>query len=120
MVSFQPKIGSWLALAALALQLVLSFAHVHLSGVYGLHLGTAVSAASATIDKLPTPEPANSASDYCVICASIQLAASSLLPKALQLPSSFVVRTIEHVSQVALAISVTRQILFQPRAPPLA
>jgi hypothetical protein len=119
MVSFQLKIGSWFALAALALQLVLSFAHVHLSGVYGLHLGTAVSAASATIDNLLTPEPADSASDYCVICASLQLAASSLLPKALQ-PRSFVVRTIEHVSQVALAISVTRRILFQSRAPPLA
>ena len=71
MLSFQPKIGNWLAPAALALQLALSFAHVHVSGVYGLHHGNEVSGASATIDKLPTPEPADSATDYCVICASI-------------------------------------------------
>jgi hypothetical protein len=118
MVSFQPKIGSWLALAALALQLALSFTHVHVPRVYGLLHGEPVTGASATIDKLPTPEPADSATDYCVICASIQLAASSLLPKPQQLPTSFVNLVIEHVSHVALAISVPRRILFQPRGPP--
>jgi hypothetical protein len=120
MVSFQPKIRSCLALAALALQLALSFAHVHLSGVYGSHYGTAITGAATRTCKLPAPEPTDSGNEDCAICASIQLAAGSLLPKALQLPTFFGVRTIKHAGYIALAIPAPRRTPFQPRAPPLA
>ena len=58
--------------------------------------------------KLATPESTDSANEYCAICASIQLAAGSLLPKALQLPTFFAVRTIEHAGYIALAIPAPR------------
>ena len=51
--------------------------------------------------KLATPESTDSANEYCAICASIQLAVGSLLPKALQL--------IEHVGYIALAIPTPRR-----------
>lgn len=112
--------GSWLALAALTLQLTLSFAHVHPVRVYSPHGGTAVTSPAARTFALPAPEPADSDNDYCAICASIQLAAGSLLPKPVQLPTRFVARTIKHVGCITLAILAPRQIQFQPRAPPLA
>ena len=87
MLSFQPKIGNWLAPAALALQLALSFAHVHVSGVYGLHHGNEVSGASATIDKLPDSRASQLRHrllrDLCLdsACGKLPLAEGSAITK---------------------------------------
>ena len=71
MVRFRSKIGSWLALTALALQLMLSSAHVHLTILHGADCRTAIAGATAKTYKLPAPGPTTSG-DYCAICASIQ------------------------------------------------
>jgi hypothetical protein len=120
MVSFGQKIGIWLALAALALQLAVSFAHVHVVGVRLARYGTAVTSAAVEKDRFPAPEPGGAGDDYCAICASIQLAANSLVPQTPQLPSIFVFRTIDHACRVARACLAAGQTAFQARAPPLA
>jgi len=108
-----------MALAALALQLVLSFGHVHLPGVRRPAL--AVSGSAAQASPLGAPQPGNDADDdYCAICATIFLAANSFLPPAPQLPVPFVSRPIEHFAPVAVDFIVPRRAPFQSRAPPLA
>ena len=64
--------GALLALAALVLQIVLSFGHVHLHGV--------VQSAPAAIT-----HPSDN-DDYCAVCASIFLASSAFAPAPPQLP----------------------------------
>jgi hypothetical protein len=119
MIPLRSKIGSWLALAALALQLTLSSAHVHLTILHGADYGTAITGATVKTYELPTPGPVDS-SDYCAICASIQLAASTALPEYPQLPKLFEIRTIQFAGDVALPILGPRRTAFQSRAPPLA
>jgi hypothetical protein len=116
---FRSKIGSWLALTALALQLTLSSAHVHFTILHGADYGTAIVGATVKTDKLPTPEPADS-SDYCAICASIPLTASTLLPQVPPLPKLFVLRTVYLAGDVALPIFGPSRTAFQSRAPPPA
>ncbi len=115
------RLGSWLALAALVLQLAVSFGHVHLDGVHRSYPALAVSGSGAQASQLPAPHPGNDADDdYCAICATIFLAANSFLPPPPQLPVPFVSRPIEHFAPVAVDFIVPRRAPFQSRAPPLA
>jgi hypothetical protein len=112
------RFAGWLALAALVLQLVLTFGHVHLDdidrtspAVNGTGLGTQVSQSGPA-------HPGND--DYCTICATIYLTANSFLPPAPELPVPFVSQTIEHFDRVAGFLIAPQRLPFQSRAPPLA
>jgi hypothetical protein len=115
------RCGSWLALAAMALQLVLSFGHVHLE-----KLSTDSAVASIAASQAPSPQqgpaqhPAGEADDYCAICATMHLASSSFLPDAPQLPVPFGSRTIEHFSYFNFTFVSPQRAAFQSRAPPIA
>ena len=111
------RFGSWLALAALALQIVVSFGHVHLDRVARASVAVAGAPGSPG---LPDQQPGNEADDYCAICATIYLAANSFVPQAPQLVVPFAAQTIEHVDRVAAVFIVPRRAPFQSRAPPLA
>jgi Protein of unknown function (DUF2946) len=113
------RFGSWLALAALALQIVVSFGHVHLDHVARASTVVAVTAAPGT-PALPDQQPGNEADDYCAICATIYLAGNSFVPQAPQLVVPFAAQTIEHVNRTAAVFIVPRRAPFQSRAPPLA
>ncbi len=118
---YNRRFASWLALAALALQLAVSFGHVHLDGVHRSYPVVALNGSGAQASQLPAPQPGNDADDdYCAICATIFLAANSFLPPAPQLPVPFVSRPIEHFARVAVDFIVPRRAPFQSRAPPLA
>jgi hypothetical protein len=110
--------GSRLALFALALQIILSFGHVHLG--YFRH-GTNSLAVTGTqsVPSDPSQQPASDADDYCAICATIHLAATSLLPQALQLPVQLAAGPVEHAKPVAKGFFSPRRAPFQSRAPPL-
>ena len=109
--------GTWLALAALALQLVLSFGHVHLDAVSRPPVVGAV----AGVPGAPSlPDQHRGGDDYCSVCAVIQLAANAFVPQAPQLAVPLVSRAIEHVDHVAVIFITSRRTPFQPRAPPLA
>ena len=119
-VSRKRRFGSYLALAGLALQLILSFGHLHLDGMSRGSAVVTVTAAIVLGSQSPAHHPANDADDYCAICATIHLAANSFVPQAPQVPALFASRPIEHFDLVAAVFVPPQQAFFQSRAPPLA
>jgi hypothetical protein len=113
--------GALLALAALVLQILLSFGHVHLHGV-AQSAPAAITHSIALADKnsrTPAPIPADT-DDYCAICASIFLASSAFAPAPPQLvvPASF--QRIEHCFKAARPLAESLRLAFRSRAPPAA
>ncbi len=118
---YNRRFASWLALAALALQLAVSFGHVHLDGVHRTYPVVALNGSGAQASQLPAPQPGNDTDDdYCAICATIFLAATTFLPPAPQLPVPSVSQTIERFDHVPVVFIASRRAPFQSRAPPLA
>jgi hypothetical protein len=105
----------------MALQLAFSFGHIHLDK-FGSRFDAVIVAEikAPASTPWPTQHPANDADDYCAICATIHLASSSFVPDAPQLPSPFVLRSVEHFHHVAFIFVAAQGIAFQARAPPLA
>jgi len=105
----------------MALQLALSFGHIHVKWVVRDSAVAAI-ASSKTPSSQPGPgqHPASEADDYCAICAAIHLASSSLLPEAPMLPVLFASRTTDHFSYFNSTFIVPQRAAFQSRAPPLA
>jgi len=113
-------LGSRLALFALTVQLVLSFGHVHVGKIASVssHGATTVAQAPDT-DGGPVPKPHTGANDFCAICATVSLIASSVLPTASSLLPPVAA---EHrwLTEFANArISSDSFVLFQARAPPV-
>jgi len=116
--------AAWVALFALALQMVLAFGHMHRDDL-GLPplAGTDPTQISSAAEPWSTPpadqqhQPASD--DYCPICASIAVLATGMpaLPPVLILPEPMR----RHSAPVAaLQISPTQVWLsFQARAPPV-
>jgi hypothetical protein len=111
------RLGSWAALFALTIQLVLSFGHIHLEGIQG---SSAVIAAQSQVQPdNPADEDGGPAGhDFCAICAALNLTSSSVLP-VVALPAApfdhphkwFAVLRPAHISYGI-------HFLFQPRGPP--
>jgi hypothetical protein len=114
------RCGSWLALAAIALQLVLSFGHIHLDGVAGASGVTSVTSKALSSQQNPAQHPADEADGFCAICATIHLASSSLLPDVPPLPVPSASATVAHFGNFTFAFISPQRAAFQSRAPPLA
>jgi hypothetical protein len=118
------RLGGRLALFALAVQLVLSFGHIHLEDIYGNARAFAAWSASVPVADNSQPPPAGPQShhtdDYCAICATVHLLGSSFAAQAPQLPLPFISAAIEHFDRVSLAFVSSRRAPFQSRAPPQA
>ncbi len=115
--------GALLALAALALQIVLSFGHVHLDGIRPANAHTTVAVAhNAVVTQAPDQAPAQTPGDddYCAICASIYLASTSVISHAPPLPVPLGFHRVEHSYGAARGIAAPRRFAFQSRAPPTA
>lgn len=116
--------GAWVAFAALALQIVVSFGHVHLHGIAGTasHHGVAAShnARLALVSQQGPVQNTGDDDDYCAICASIFLVSTSFVsaPPPLPVPVGF--ERIEHSFSVARGVVAPRRFAFQSRAPPAA
>ena len=113
--------GALLALAALVLQIVLSFCHVHLRGVTR-SAPPAISHSISLADKnsqTPAPIPADT-DDYCAVCASIFLVSSAFAatPPPLLVPANF--QRVEHPFNVARPLTEPPRLAFRSRAPPVA
>jgi len=118
---YERRIGSWLALVALAIQLALSFGHAHLDAVQRTDPAVAAIGPGAQSAKaLLTQQPGEDGDDYCAICASIYLASNSFVPSAPVLPVPSVSHSIEHFDDGAAVFIAPRRLAFQSRAPPLA
>jgi hypothetical protein len=109
-----------LALAALALQIVLSFGHVHVDGVRRSDTNSVVAGSGTQAAKsTPAPQSGDDEDDYCAICATIYLAANSFVPQAPALPVPLVSQVVEHFDRAAVIFVLPRRAPFQSRAPPL-
>jgi hypothetical protein len=111
------RVGSHLALFALAIQLVLSFSHVHLDG---LNLAPRqIVVQTADRPGTPSPDGPSNHDALCPICLSIQLAGATLQPAppvlALPEPAEW---TPPAATAAFAAVSNTSS--FNARAPPLA
>ena len=120
------SLGSWLALFALAVQLVVSFGHVHPIAAH--RPGTSVDAArfgrarpSVDVASLPAGDEAPAlADDYCAVCALIHLAGTVVAsePPALPLPALFGRARTDSTAEFGL--TAQSHALFAARAPPFA
>lgn len=113
------KYGGALALLALTLQLLLSFAHLHPEDIFGPE-GPSFSLSTAERSQpLSTDRHSSHNDDYCAICATIFLLSSSFIPEApLLLPVSFVTQRVERVDHAVATFVALRRRPFQSRGPP--
>src|SRR3977135_4070182 len=115
------RIGAAVALFALAVQLVLSFGHVHLDKA-ALFAPAGISAPQTAGggDAPPDPDRRPGAADFCAICATISLASTQLLPEPTRLtPPVAHSPPGSREFEAALAASAPH-LLSQARAPPRA
>jgi hypothetical protein len=114
--------GACLALAALLLQIVVSFGHADLDGAVGgghLTLGATYQLAVATSPQHSPAQNTDADDGYCPICASIFLVSTSFVSIAPQLPVPRRFGPISHSVPVARGIAPSLRLAFRSRAPPL-
>ena len=107
--------GGRLALFALAVQLILSFGHVHGLGQSAPIAIASVHGNAATPNHAPNKPDSD---DYCAICATTSLLSGSVAAVPPQLALPVISHTVEHGDRVAIAIIASRRAPFQSRAPP--
>jgi hypothetical protein len=106
--------SAWLALLALSMQLLLSFAHHHAPD-HARHV-TASTLADALVAGGHSDEEDDH--DHCAICWSLALASALVQPAPLGLASPAVYR---HAPRIDVAVSSVLAVVgasFQPRGPP--
>jgi hypothetical protein len=117
------RLGSRLALFALAVQIVLSFGHFHSYDIAQASPGsgpTASVSAPGTVspDIFPDHKSNGSADFDCPICALIQLAATSVPSVAPVLPLPETIELLRLEAPIASALSSSSHSFFNARAPP--
>jgi hypothetical protein len=122
-VRLNRRIGAWAALFALALQITLSFGHVHLAkfAVSSPSLiGIAAVQAPERSSGPANPDRHTGANDFCTICATIALIASSALPEPARLALPVAGPAASPREFAITLASDEAHFLFQARAPPVA
>jgi hypothetical protein len=117
------RLGAYLALFALAFQLAVSFAHVHLERI-------APASASSLASVQPSAEDLNSpsgpagrgrlADDHCPICTLIHLAGALVPAEAPSLPLPGVFGRLRLELAAEFDLTASHAALFRARAPPIA
>jgi hypothetical protein len=112
------RIGAWAALFAFAVQLTLSFGHIHLHGISRASPATVVTA--APLDRgAPAGSGSHSdANDFCAICATVGMVASSVLPDTARLALPVAHSYVWPREFSAAPRSRRAHASFQARAPP--
>ena len=115
--------GSWLALIALAINLGVSFGHVH--AIDGKLSGRGFAAIAASIAPTDDSErqghPGDGHADYlCPICMAAAAMASALAPTPPALPVKFANVTIDRTIVSVVALVEPRRAAFQSRGPPIS
>lgn len=114
--------GSWLALIALAINLGLSFGHVHAidGGASGRGTATAASIASSDHSHKQGHPDHDHADDLCPICMAATSMASALASAPPTLPSKFAHVTIDRTIEPVFALVEPPPAAFQSRGPPIS
>jgi hypothetical protein len=113
------RIGAWAALFALAVQITLSFGHIHLGKIASSGL-PALTAQWQAADRSAPPSSGHhsDANDFCAICATIAMVASSVLPEPSAPVPPVAVRHAWDREFAAAMRSRQAHFSFQARAPP--
>jgi len=119
------RYGSWCALLALAVQLIVSFGHMHRTDAFRLAgflsaATTSTSGQSGADEQAPPSKPIGSAFDFCAICVVVKMGAS-ILPA--QAPVSFapaIVSQIHFLPRADAATGGSAHRPFEARGPPFA
>jgi hypothetical protein len=115
--------GSWLALIALAINLGLSFGHIH--AIDGKVSGRGIAAMAASIalsdDGQKQGQPGDSHADYlCPICMAATAMANALTSAPPALPLEFANVTIGRAVIPVVALVEPPRAAFQSRGPPIS
>jgi hypothetical protein len=118
------RLGGRLALLALAVQIILSFGHIHHEDIFGparpgVAAASVAQAAADNSNAPPGDQPSKHGDDYCPICAAISLLSNSFVAAAPQLPLPVVAHAVEHADRVVVTAIAPRRAPFQSRAPPI-
>jgi hypothetical protein len=118
------RFGGRLALFTLAVQIVLSFGHIHHEDIFGpVRPGASAASVALAADHSSSPpadQPSKHPDDTCAICATISLLSNSFVAAAPQLPLPVVSYAVKYTDRVVVAAIATRRAPFQSRAPPSA
>jgi hypothetical protein len=110
--------GSTLALFALAIQLVLSFGHVHTDAARGAPAGPVIVSLQMPADGAPASSHHHTAVDVCAICAVMAMAgtAQAVTPPVLSLPQASDLP--QQYAQAEFLHLGSAEPPFRPRGPP--
>jgi Protein of unknown function (DUF2946) len=118
------RVGSYLALFALAFQLAVSFAHVHLDDAVPPSAGAAAFVSPQSGDELNAPSTPTGHQDVadhlCPLCTLIHLAGALAPAETPPLPLPSMSGQLRLAAAVELGLAASHGVLFQARAPPIA
>jgi hypothetical protein len=119
------KWGSWLALFALALQLALTFGHVHLDRLApgSADKFTVATTHASSAEQVTPADPGgrdHRADDRCPICTLIHLAGALVLAEPPFVPPPDISGSLPSEPPLAFDFPSSQRALFAARAPPTA
>ena len=109
--------GAWFALVAMALQLALTFGHLH------LRVASAASAAKATItlpDGSSLPTKPRLVDENCAVCTLIQMTGAAALVAAVLLLLPVLFASTRFTIRIEHRLAASPPLHFQARGPPIA
>jgi hypothetical protein len=114
--------GTWLALIALAMNLGLSFGHIHaIDGRSGRGMAAVTASIALADDGGKQGNPNDSHADYlCPICMAATAMATALTSTSPALPLDFDYRPVDRGIEPVLAVIDPPRAAFQPRGPPIS
>jgi Protein of unknown function (DUF2946) len=118
------RVGSYLALFALAFQLAVSFAHVHLDDAVPPSAGAAAVVSPQSGDEVNAPSTPTGHQDVadhlCPICTLIHLAGALVPGHTPSFPLPSMSGHLRLAAAVEFILAASQSALFQARAPPIA
>jgi hypothetical protein len=111
--------GSWLALIALAINLGLSFGHIH--AIDGKVSGRGLAAIASPDDGQKQGHPGDGHADYlCPICMAATAMAGAIASSPPALPAEFTNVAIDRTIEPVVALVEPPRAAFQSRGPPIS
>jgi len=108
------RLGSWLALIALALNLALSFGHIHAIGSDQRRVQV------STVTSSHGGQTGNHADDLCPTCMAIIAIANAVAPTPPVLPHPIADVLVDRATEPVLVFFKSPRAGFQSRAPPIS
>jgi hypothetical protein len=112
--------GSWLALVALAINVVLSFGHIHAIGGHRSERGLILAHIASPDSQTPDHSDDSKTDDLCPICMATAAIGTALAPTPPALPVEFAEVAIGPAIEHTVAIPPAPRAAFQSRGPPIS